>query len=336
MKKMKITLADGVMLYDRDTFIATYPAAAQAYAVNKPVHDLLTTQVTRIPDQERLMIDMVVWVNAGVDHTVPLDIAAVVQSYSAGTIVQQCSIIVEKDAQVSIVDRFDRCAPDASVIIRAIDYHVGECAQLNMYTSAASMHLSYEYVQHTIYARAHSTVRFNGSMTGSAASTMTIDCNMEEPGASVQVRIAAALSKAESLKIFSHQRHTAPNTTTSVVVKSCVSGASRFDYYGSVMIGRHAAKTSAQQQAFCLLLGDRAHASALPSLEVLNNDVTCAHGTALGQLDKQQVWYMQTRGLSPDAAKKLLIEGFLADVLVPMHGVDGHDIVQYLVSSENG
>ena len=64
-----------------------------------------------------------------------------------------------------------------------------------------------------------------------------------------------------------------------------------------------------------LLLSDHARAISVPNIEVLTHEVQCGHGSAIGRLDEEQLWYLQARGLSPNQAEQMLINGFFNDVL---------------------
>ena len=76
-----------------------------------------------------------------------------------------------------------------------------------------------------------------------------------------------------------------------------------------------AQKTNAYQENRNLLLSPNAHADSIPGLEILANDVRCTHGATLGQVDREQLFYLMTRGLSRAEAERLIVRGFFQDVL---------------------
>jgi Fe-S cluster assembly protein SufD len=73
--------------------------------------------------------------------------------------------------------------------------------------------------------------------------------------------------------------------------------------------------TDSSQQSRCLLLSDKAHVDAKPQLEIFADDVKCAHGAAIGQLDAEQLFYLKSRGLSDTRARNLLTYAFAAEVI---------------------
>jgi len=85
------------------------------------------------------------------------------------------------------------------------------------------------------------------------------------------------------------------------------------NFLGRIAVGRGGQKTDAVQDFKALLLERGASANAKPELEIFADDVKCAHGAAIGQLDEAARYYMAARGISPESARKLLIRAFLAD-----------------------
>jgi Fe-S cluster assembly protein SufD len=145
--------------------------------------------------------------------------------------------------------------------------------------------------------------------------TLTLNLRLEGPGASVQVNGIYALAHDQRFTMHSTQWHGAPSTTSQVRINGCVADQAQADYQGMITITPDAPATNASQYTTTLLVGPQARATAIPSLEVLTNDVRCAHGSAIGQLDAQHLLYLQSRGLPYAQAIKLLLEGFFADLL---------------------
>jgi Fe-S cluster assembly protein SufD len=82
-----------------------------------------------------------------------------------------------------------------------------------------------------------------------------------------------------------------------------------------IRVEEGAQKTNAYQENRNLLLSREAHANSIPGLEILANDVRCTHGATLGQVDREQLFYLMTRGLSRSEAERLIVRGFFQDVL---------------------
>lgn len=108
--------------------------------------------------------------------------------------------------------------------------------------------------------------------------------------------------------------HLVPETFSDQLVKGVVDGDARGVFQGKIHIAHNAVKTAGKQLHKALLLSDNAEIDVKPELEIFADDVKCSHGAATGELDEEQLFYMQARGISREAAKQLLIEAYLEDV----------------------
>lgn len=109
--------------------------------------------------------------------------------------------------------------------------------------------------------------------------------------------------------------HQAPNCRSMQLFKGVLNDFSRSSFEGKIMVRRPAQKTEAFQLNRNLLLSDRAHADSKPNLEIFADDVKASHGATIGQLDKEEIFYMKTRGLSEVAAKNILVYGFCKELI---------------------
>jgi len=150
--------------------------------------------------------------------------------------------------------------------------------------------------------------------TGSRVNKSWRDIVLQGPGAEAHVRGLYLLSGSQYIDITSAQMHQKSHTTSDLILKGVVSGQAHSVYRGTIFIDKQAYRTNASQENKNILLSDAARAHSIPSLEVLNHDVQCSHGSAVGQFDKEQLFYVQARGLEEKMAKKLLLEGFLSDL----------------------
>jgi Fe-S cluster assembly protein SufD len=119
------------------------------------------------------------------------------------------------------------------------------------------------------------------------------------------------------------QHHVAPRTSSELLFKGAVEDESQSVYTGLIKIGVDAKQTVANQANRNLLLSPTATAESVPNLEIENNDVKCSHASAVGPLDDDQRYYLESRGVPPEEAERLIVIGFFADVLdrSPIPGV---------------
>lgn len=167
-----------------------------------------------------------------------------------------------------------------------------------------------EYVLE-VSADAHVTYCF--IVTESASITCTI--SLKGPGAYVQFYAIYLLEADQTCTIITNQEHVCPQATSSVLIKGILKDNARFEHRGLIAIAPEAVGSVAYQHTKNIMLSPYARAWAQPSLQVLTHDVHCAHGSATGYLDEDQLYYMQARGISLQEAKTLLLKGFFADIL---------------------
>ncbi len=131
---------------------------------------------------------------------------------------------------------------------------------------------------------------------------------------------------ADGRQHFDHdtqQNHFAPNTTSDLLFKGALTGASRSVWQGMIYVAPGAQKTDGYQANRNLILSDQARADSIPGLEILADDVRCTHGATVGKIDPDQYFYLQSRGIPPREAYRLIVEGFFDPVLqrIPFTGV---------------
>ena len=112
--------------------------------------------------------------------------------------------------------------------------------------------------------------------------------------------------------------HQAPSCRSKQDFRGVLNDCSRSSFFGKIYVGPQAQKTDAYQSNHNLLLSDNAMAACLPHLEIFADDVKASHGATMGQLDAEQLFFLRARGIPDAAAKKLLVEGFLQEILQQM------------------
>jgi Fe-S cluster assembly protein SufD len=112
-------------------------------------------------------------------------------------------------------------------------------------------------------------------------------------------------------EIVTNVKHVGENGRSRQTVRSVLNGKATGSYLGKVEVARGAQKTDAEQSVKAMLLDRGATANCKPELEIFADDVKCAHGASVGELDSMQLFYSESRGLDPAAARALLLEGFV-------------------------
>ena len=118
----------------------------------------------------------------------------------------------------------------------------------------------------------------------------------------------------QTLEIVTSVTHAQPDATSGQTIRSILGGRATGSYLGSINVARDAQRTDAFQSVKAMLLDRTATANAKPELEIYADDVKCAHGATVGELDRQALFYMESRGMDPATAKTLLLKAFVAGV----------------------
>lgn len=142
---------------------------------------------------------------------------------------------------------------------------------------------------------------------------VTLDVTLAE-GAHFELGGAILGASTQTLEIVTAVTHAEPGATSYQKVRSVLAGKATGSYLGKITVARDAQKTDAEQSVKAMLLDRTATANAKPELEIYADDVKCAHGATVGELDKQALFYLASRGLPPPQAKTLMLQAFIAGV----------------------
>jgi Fe-S cluster assembly protein SufD len=181
--------------------------------------------------------------------------------------------------------------------------HVQDCAR----TSAVFSH------QRASLARDAKFVSLNFGIGGRLARN---DVEVELRGSGSESDMLGLVFAEERQEFDYHtlQGHRAPNTRSDLLFKSALDDQSHSAYTGVIIIDRGAQRSDAYQANRNLLLNEGARADTEPMLEIEADDVRCTHGATVGPVDDEQLFYAESRGLAPDAAARLIVEGFFQEV----------------------
>ena len=154
-----------------------------------------------------------------------------------------------------------------------------------------------------------------GAAMGGLYARLRTDCRLVGRGASGTL-LAAYLGDGEQMLDFrTFQDHAAPDTTSELLFKGALADHSRSVYTGLIRVRPDARGTVAFQTNRNLKLSEHAWAESVPNLEIENNDVKCSHASAVGPVDPEQRFYLESRGVPTAEAEKLIVAGFFDDVL---------------------
>ena len=150
---------------------------------------------------------------------------------------------------------------------------------------------------------------------GGKLTKQTLDIVTAERGSDMRHTGLYLTERDEHLDLFTTDRHEAGDTTGDTVWKGALTGESRASYEGLIEIIEDAQNTDTYLQTHSMLLSPRAKGDSIPSLIVKTDNVKASHGGTVGEIDEDQVFYMQSRGISRADAVRILVEGYFEEVI---------------------
>lgn len=133
--------------------------------------------------------------------------------------------------------------------------------------------------------------------------------------AQVDIALVGVVSGSSRAAVITRQHHVSPDAVSSIMIKTLLDESGKFFHHGSITVEQEARLSIARQKTTAILCSDHARAWSIPTLEVIPHEVSCAHGAAMGQVDDHQIMYAQSRGIPAHVARRMILQGFLADAL---------------------
>lgn len=168
--------------------------------------------------------------------------------------------------------------------------------------------------------------------SGGAYGRIALDVTLHD-GANFRLGGVIIANGEQTLEIVTTVTHAGPAATSSQVVRCVAGDTATATYLGKVAVARAAQKTDSTQSFKALLLDRGATANARPELEIFADDVKCAHGATVGELDKMALFYLESRGVTPASARALLTRAFLSDALDVIADEDERDAAETRISA---
>ncbi len=301
--------AQGVILEDLSTALTTHAAtlrplldAAPSDGTLASLHQALWNRGTfiRIPH--------------GVQLAEPLRAVTVTTGDGIGYF-PHTVILVETGAQATVVEESLAEGEGANLHCGVVTILVQAGARL-VYANLQNLNLqTHRFLWQRIRVeRDGHCLSFNGEF-GGQLSRAEVSAELLGPGARSELFGLTMGRGTQHSDIHTFQQHTAPNTSSDLLYKTILRDRARSTYQGLIRVTKQAQKTDAYQANRNLLLGHEAHAESIPKLEIEADDVRCTHGATVGHVDEELQFYLMSRGLDADAADRMIVDGFIGEVL---------------------
>lgn len=212
-------------------------------------------------------------------------------------------------AKVKIIQHSETISGEASWINEVCDISLEEGARCEM-VKTGSFSGDWAFSHLRVSQKKDSFFSLHGALKGARCARDDIWVELLGEGACSSIKSSWSLQGSEVLHTQIRTEHIAPNTQSTQHIKGVVADKARASFEGQIYVAPEAQKTDAYQLSNQLILHEGASAFSKPNLEIFADDVKASHGATIADLSQEELFYLQTRGLSPTVAKKLLIKSF--------------------------
>jgi FeS assembly protein SufD len=240
---------------------------------------------------------------------VPIDQAGVAVS-------RRTLIVLEEGAEAEVWEHSSSPGDDVDALLNSVvELVVGQAATLRYVSTQDISESAWIFSSQRAQVERDGRLDWTALGFGSRGGKVRMETNLAGPGAEARVTGGYAGGPGQHLDYDTTQEHSAPNTSSDLAFRGVLAARSTAVWRGMIKVDPGAQRTDAFQESRNLLLSTEAHADAIPGLEILADDVRCTHAAAIAQIDRDQLFYLTSRGLDPAAAKSLIIEGFLESLV---------------------
>jgi Fe-S cluster assembly protein SufD len=253
-----------------------------------------------------------VYVPRGVAVEQPISVSSI-QARSGTLLNQRTLIVLEEGAEAEVWEQYLSGESELDGVFNTVvELIVGDNARLRYICGQALSERSWIFGAQRAEVGRDASLDWVALGFGSARGHVRMETRLAGEGAEARVTGAYATHGRQHIDFDTTQEHAAPNTTSDLAFRGVLQGRSTAVWKGNIIVDPGAQKTDAFQESRNLLISKRAHADAIPGLEIQANDVRCTHAAAVAQVDPEQLFYLRSHGLGEDIAKRLVIEGFLS------------------------
>ena len=227
----------------------------------------------------------------------------------------RCLVVAEAGSECAVIEDFVTLGEVTHFTSAVTEVAVGEGARLQhvrvQRESGSAFHIAAcaAVIARDAHYASHAVT------LGGRISRLNLSVVQGGEGAAAQLDGLALISGRQLADTHTFMDHALPNGSCTQLHKCIVGGAAHAVFNGKILVRPGAQLTNSAQQSRNLLLSPRAHVDTKPQLEIFADDVKCAHGATVGQLDEEQVFYLTSRGLSRQSARNLLTYAFAAELI---------------------
>ncbi len=236
-------------------------------------------------------------------------------SATPGAVLPRSLVVVEDGASLVYTDEYATVGPGPALCSAVSEVVLGDGASIQYLVLQEWPDEVDHVATHRIHMGRDANVELVVAATGGHISKAYMEVSMLGAGSSARISGLIIGHGRQHFDYQSLQDHRAPNCVSDLLVKGALKDEAVSVYSGLIKIEKAAQHSDAYQANRNLLLSPKAKADSIPKLEIEANDVRCTHGATMGQVDAEQLFYLQSRGFSLEEAQNTLVHGFFQPVI---------------------
>lgn len=259
---------------------------------------------------------LLLYVPRGVKVEKPIQLVSIMGGQGAMMAARRLLIVIEDEAQARLLCCDHTQTHDKAMLpLQTIEIFVGKRACFDIYELEESSRLTRRLSALYLHQEESSNVLIDSITLSNGQTRNEFHCSFKASDASLRLLGMGTLNGSRRLDNLTRIDHSVPACHSDELMKYIVEEEATGAFTGRIYVAHGAEKTEAYQANRNMVTSEQARMYSKPQLEIYNDDVKCSHGTAVGQMDEKQLFYMQQRGLSLPVAHTLLKQAFLADVV---------------------
>jgi len=245
----------------------------------------------------------------------PIQLLFVASPGASGRVANPRNIIrVDRGAKAAIMFRYESFCSDVYWTNAMTQILLGENAELDLVTAQSESETAYHFSSLDITQERNSRFRSHHISLGGALARSEIYARLDAPGVDCALNGLFLADGEQHVDSQTTVDHASPHGTSRELYKGILGGRSRGVFNGSVLVRADAQKTNARQFNPNLLISDDAQINTKPTLEIAADDVKCSHGSTVGRLDEDALFYLRARGVDERAARRMLTVAFASEI----------------------
>jgi Fe-S cluster assembly protein SufD len=225
-------------------------------------------------------------------------------------------VVLEEGAEANVWEHCASAGDETDALLNSVvELQVGQAATLRYVSTQDVSERAWIFATQRARVERDGRLDWTALGFGSGRGKVRMETNLAGQGSEARVTGGYAGGPGQHLDYDTTQEHAAPNTNSDLAFRGVLAAGATAVWRGMIRVDPGAQGTDAFQESRNLLLSPDAHADAIPGLEIEADDVRCTHAAAIAQIDRDQLFYLTSRGLDPAEAKQLIVEGFLESLV---------------------